>query len=461
MEQAFLQYFFDQLKIAKKDKILLAVSGGLDSTVMCHLFKKSGLQFAIAHCNFQLRGSDSDADEVFVNELADNLGVKTFTVRFNTISFADSKKLSIQEAARELRYGWLNDIAIRNGFNWVATAHHQDDSIETMLFNLIKGCGVRGLHGILPKQNKVIRPLMFTGRKELQHWAKVNDIVWREDASNATDKYDRNKIRHHIIPEIEKINPAFRKTAFESIRRFSEAQVINDLFVARVRDEAFCMVNGNLYLKKEALQFEEENRTLLFELLSPFGFNNSQTDQILSRFAEAPGGIFYSPTHQILNDRLYLVILPHFDKNVEDTIKVEELTQSINLPDGSLILEPLDHVPSSFPENPNLAFLDANKIKLPLSLRRWKPGDRFQPFGMNGHSKKLQDFFNDSKLSRFDKEQVWILESEGEICWIVGMRTDERFKIDDKTTRCLKLTWVSGSFAEQHQPYNHFHIRKS
>ncbi len=455
------EFLFNKLQVEKNDSVLLAVSGGLDSTVMSHLFHEAGLNFGIAHCNFQLRGKDSDADEAFVRALAKNLDAPIFATRFDTVHFAEGNKISIQEAARELRYRWLREVAESKDYQWIATAHHQDDAVETMLFNLIKGCGVRGLHGILPKQNKIIRPLMFTGREALEYWAKSRGIHWREDVSNAADKYDRNKIRLHVVPEMEKINPSFKKTALRSIRRFTEAQEIIDLFVSRFRDEAFEIVDGKLCIKKSSFTFGNANKTILYELLAPYGFNNHQTRQLLSRFDATPGGIFYSPTHRVLNDREHLILLPNDRNGYRQAFEIREGTKHLDVPGGSFIFEKFHLVPQEFGTDPNQAWFDADKLKFPLILRRWKEGDRFQPFGMGGKSKKVQDFFSDQKLSRFDKEQVWILESQGEICWIVGRRTDERYKIDESTKSCWKISWIRGSFAERHQPSNHFHKRKS
>ena len=453
MISAFSQYLHNILSINPKDRVLLAVSGGLDSTVMAHLFYESKLQFGIAHCNFQLRGPASGADEEFVKTLAKKLKAPCFTTRFETAKHAKENKISIQEAARDLRYQWLQEIAKNRGFDWIATAHHQDDSVETMLFNLIKGCGIKGLHGILPKQKNIIRPLMFTGRKELEQWAQKKAIEWREDASNASDKYDRNKIRHHIIPEMEKINPSFRKTAVASIQRFKEAQDIVELFVARFRDEAFCISNGRLCLKKAAFRYGDANRTLLYELLAPYGFNQHQTEQILSRLDAPAGGIFHSPTHQLLNDRETLILTQKQEHLTKEEFELTEAARQVELPGGVLLIEKLNNVPLKIDNQANVALLDADKLKFPLRLRRWRKGDRFQPLGMGGKSKKVQDLFSDSKLSRFDKEQVWILESQGKICWIVGMRLDERYKIDENTTSCWEVSWVPDSFAGQHLPY--------
>lgn len=461
MLKAFLKYLHNHLRVEEQDAVLLAVSGGLDSTVMAHLFYEARLRFAMAHCNFQLRGEASNEDEDFVRQMAARMGVTFFTTNFETKKFAEANKISVQEAARELRYQWLNEIAEKNHYTWIATAHHQDDSVETLLLNLIKGCGLRGLHGILPKQRKVIRPLMFTDRKSIENWAKEMNLQWREDASNATDAYDRNKIRHHLIPEIEKINPAFRKTAMTSIRNFSETQQIFDHYVAHFRDEAFIVHNGRLCLKKSAFKFGEANRTLLYELLAPFGFNNQQVEQILLGFDAKPGGMFYSPSHHLLNDRELLIITPAMKDEAIGEIVVAEGTPVLNLPGGTLLFELQDELPTDFPKDNNIAYFDADKLRFPLLLRRWQKGDKFQPLGMGGKTKKVQDFFSDLKISRLDKEQVWILESQGTICWIVGLRTDERFKIDGTTKTCWKLQWLAGSFAQQHRPEFLFHTRKS
>ncbi len=437
-----LQNFIQKEKLFQShEKVLIAVSGGIDSVVLCHLMHQAGCHFGIAHCNFQLRGTDSDLDAVFVKKLATTLQVPFFETSFKTDDFAKEKKLSIQVAARELRYEWLEKIRIKNDFQYIATAHHLDDSLETVLYNFTKGCGIRGLHGILPKNQYIIRPLLFTHKKEILAFAKNQAIDFREDISNATDKYARNSIRHHVVPILEKINPALPKTTAENITRLRETEQLFNYAIESLKKEICKQQKDQLFIHLEKLKNAPAPKTLLFEWLSPFGFNNSQTGQMFDSIGHQAGAIFNSPTHQLLLDREFF-ILEKNNTNTEGIFLIHKSDSEISFFDYQLIFKTKAEIPQAFPKEKNIAFFDLEKIVFPLILRKWKAGDYFYPIGMNGQKKKVKALLTDLKLNRFEKENIWVLESEDNICWVLGIRMDEHFKLDKESKNCLEVHFI-------------------
>jgi tRNA(Ile)-lysidine synthase len=420
-----------------EERILLAVSGGLDSVVLCHLMKRARLNFGIAHCNFQLRGGESVGDAQFVEQLAKDMGIEYFCNNFDTPSYAADHNISIQMAARDLRYAWLEDLRQQNGYAFIATAHHRNDSVETVIYNFAKGCGIRGLHGILPKQGKVIRPLLFATREDIEAFQKEHQLQYREDASNASDKYQRNFIRHQIIPRLKEINPNLEQSAGETINRIRETEWIFKEAVQNYRSNLVQQAGDTWRIAYKKLP-PEAATTLLYELLLPFGFHGDQVNMILEN-VQQPGVYFYSPSHQLLVDRDVLIIRePAEQEPREWRISAEDQTlvpgQSVNI--NCKIIE---KVPLAFPKNKNVALLDFNKLSFPLTLRNWQAGDYFQPFGMNGQHKKIKDYLTGEKLNRFEKDQTLVVESAGQICWVVGHRIDERFKVDENTQRCWQM----------------------
>ena len=441
MLESFKKFVKKENLISPKEKTLLAVSGGVDSVVMCHLFKMAGYDFGIAHCNFKLRGEASDDDARFVKALSEELGVHYFEVPFDTEKYATENKLSIQEAARNLRYQWFETVRSKNGYDYIATAHHVNDSLETILYNFTKGCGIRGLHGISHKKEKIIRPLLFSNKKEILQFCLSNNIIFREDTSNESDKYARNAIRHHVIPALEKINPSLSKTTFENIQRLRETELFFNYAIELLRNEVTEIKQGvvSIYVKK--LIETPAPATLLYEILRPYGFNSDQIEQMLQSVENHSGAMFYSKTHEALLDR-YLFIVKKNVKPVTHEYYIRKSDTIVKTEKQEFSFEVINNEPDIFPTEKNTAQFDCFKLSFPLRLRRWKDGDSFYPLGMKGKRKKVSDLFIDEKVSRFEKEEIWILEtSKGNICWVVGLRMDDRYKVSDETRQGFRISF--------------------
>lgn len=432
----FQSFITENELFANTDRILLAVSGGVDSVVLCYLFQQSGFQFGIAHCNFQLRGEASDGDEVFVKNLARRLEVPFFSKSFDTNAFAAKHKISIQMAARELRYEWLEQIRQTHDFQWLATAHHLNDSIETFFYNFAKGTGIRGLHGIPLKNERIVRPLLFATKDEILDFAKAENIAYRKDASNEEIKYDRNKIRHQVMPVFKSLNPDFERTAAENLRRIQEVEFLFDWAVAQIRREAVQEIEDKIQISiAKTTDYQPAASTLLYEWLKPFGFHPDLIDKMLEA---QTGAVFYSLTHRLLVDRDTFIIEKQALEPQNEQFVITEKIRDLHLNVGSFTFEYKTGHPETFTDDNYTVYLDAEKLRFPLTLRHWQPGDFFYPLGLRGNRQKLQDFFTNQKLSRFDKERAWILISGKDICWVVGHRLDERFKITSTT----KAYWV-------------------
>ncbi len=417
------------------DKILLAVSGGIDSMVMAHLFLHLGNKTAIAHCNFSLRGNESDNDEKLVREYAKEHNIPFFTTRFKTKEFAKEKGLSIQMAARELRYSWFEEVRLKNGFDSIAVAHNLNDNIETLLLNMVRGTGITGMTGMKPKTNHIIRPLLFATRSDISGYCLNNSIKYREDKSNSDTKYTRNKIRHLVIPVLKEINPSIESTLNDTAKRFAGINEILADYVSGVRknvsEKSSHFTTFNVSLLKDSLH----NSTILFELFRPFGINNSQLDDLLKVIKGKTGGYLLTPTHQILKNRLEIVVS---EKHVaeERYYIIKNLTGLKKAPVFASARSIKIDESFKIPADPSIACLDYEKLSFPLVVRRWKSGDHFYPLGMK-KKKKLSDYFVDNKYSKIGKEEVLILESDGNIVWIVGDRIDDRYRITKSTQKVL------------------------
>ncbi|MFK7979581.1 MAG: tRNA lysidine(34) synthetase TilS [Saprospiraceae bacterium] len=438
---AFKDYIQDTQLFSPTNKILLAVSGGLDSMVMAHLFKQAGFNFAIAHCNFQLRGEASDGDEKMVEKLAKDWEVPFHTIRFETIKESEKQHKSVELIGRELRYQWFGELLQMYDYQFVATAHHLNDSLETLLYNLAKGTGIRGLHGIPLKNGQVIRPLSYASRFDIERYANSENIVYREDASNESLEHNRNLIRHQVIPPLKKINPSLENTFAKTLKQLQETETLFLWAVAAHKKDILTEEEGLIKIAIAGLNKVPAKSTILYEIIKDYGFNTDHVDQIF-RAIDNVGAQFYSKMYHILIERKSIIIKR---KGRYTTVwrKIEMLPEKIDLPKGQLIATILKEKPKQLNLGKAITLLDLDKIKLPLIIRNWKDGDRFQPLGMNGKSKKITHYLRDNKVSLFEKSTVLVIESAGEIIWVMNYRADERFKVTAETTRVLQLHRVS------------------
>ncbi|WP_299992802.1 tRNA lysidine(34) synthetase TilS [Marinifilum sp. N1E240] len=433
-----LVHFVEEENLFYRDeKILVAVSGGIDSVVLLHLLKQMEIDCAIAHCNFHLRGDESDGDFEFVRDLAEQYGIPFYSKDFDTKEYAAENKQSIEMAARELRYEWFEQLRELLSYQYIAVGHHADDVAETVLINLARGTGIHGLTGIKAKLGKIIRPLLPFTRTELEAYAKVNNLQYREDSTNKETDFVRNKIRHQIIPVLEEINPSIRKTMTENVARFREVEQIYNDVIEENRLHLVFQRDDQLMISIQRLQELPSPSSHLFEILSPYGFHHRDVKMIAKSLDSISGKRFFSSTHQLLRDRKYL-ILSNLEEVDQNMYEIEEADCETDIPiemEASFINRTPDF---KFPTSPKIACFDANKLKFPLLIRKWKEGDQFRPIGMKG-TKKVSDYFIDKKFSLSDKESTWLLCSGERIMWIVGHRMDDRFKITDKTTKIYRL----------------------
>ncbi len=442
MLDEFTGFITDNLLFSKDSRILLALSGGVDSVVMTDLFHRAGYTFSLAHVNFQLRGDESDRDEQFVRKLAAHYQVEIHVSHVDTAGYARKHRISIQVAARDIRYQWFNELMVRHGYDYVATAHHLDDRIETFLINLARGTGIEGLHGIPARQGKIVRPLLFATRKQIEDHAKENRLDFVEDSSNRSLKYTRNRIRHKIIPELEKINPSFRKTLAETMHNISDAEMIYLQAIEDIRNSILDQRGNLITISLNKFFSMVPLKTLAFELLSPYGFNKSNIDDIVGLQEAITGKEVISPTHRLVKDRELFIIVPRHDLKLKKEYELNwnDLQIGIEVP-VRLSFVVMDKIPASLKSPADVALLDLDKLQFPLRLRKWKRGDRFIPFGMV-KPKKLSDFFTDLKFSKIEKENQWLLCSGDDIVWVIGKRMDDRYKVEPGFTRILKIEYL-------------------
>jgi tRNA(Ile)-lysidine synthase len=429
----------------KKTQILVAVSGGMDSMFLIDYLFKNQYSFAVAHCNFKLRNNESDEDASFVSAHCEQNNIPYFTEAFETEKYASTHKLSIQEAARNLRYEWLESIRKNNGFECIATAHHLDDNIETLLFNLVKGTGIKGLRGMLPRNGKVVRPLLEIDREYINEYVAKNKIAFREDSSNLTTKYHRNKIRQLVVPVLKEINPGLTDTMTAHFENFTEIEKLHNHVIAKYRKQLFENKVGYTLIPIQKLLKIDGYKTLTFELLSPFGFNRNQVETLLGTVDSSEFKMILSDKYRVVKDKKHFVVTEITEAPAAIQY-ITEKTKQINLTNGDILkvhFKPADKNSKIIPDA-DYAFLDVDKLTLPITIRNWKDGDYFYPITADGKpkKKKVSKFFKDEKTPVHIKENCPVLVSGQFIVWVCGFRLDDRFKITDKTRNILKLTLV-------------------
>jgi len=437
MLNEFKKFISDNNIIKPGDSILLAVSGGIDSMVMAHLFLQLDYKIGIAHCNFSLRAKESDKDQEMVRNFALNNEIPFFTTFFETKTFAKNNRLSIQMAARDLRYEWFEDVRIENGYDLIAVAHNLNDNIETLLINLIRGTGLAGMAGMKPVSNRIIRPLLFATRQVIADYCDKHEIIFREDRSNADTKYTRNKIRHLVIPVLKEINPAIEITLNEAAERFSEFNDIVSVYISQIREKISEEKEVFITFNVTQLKTYIHNKSILFELFKPFGITNALLTDLIKVIDGKTGGQIITDSHRIIKNRKEIII-SHEDFGNETSYSIENIESFCTFPGISSAKNVKISENYEIPSDPHIACLDDRKVSFPVIIRKWKPGDYFYPLGMN-QKKKLSDYLIDKKYSIFDKENIFILESDNKIMWIIGDRIDDRFKITSSTKKGLLL----------------------
>jgi tRNA(Ile)-lysidine synthase len=459
--KSFQKYIRKEELFQKNDFLLLAVSGGVDSVVLCELCSQSGFHFAIAHCNFQLRGEASIRDENFVKQLAQKYNVEIFTRTFDTTVIAQQQKKSIEEAARDLRYDWFYELIEARGqggnskmkqvvggqlseFSYpkfILTAHHADDNIETVLMNFFRGTGIKGLRGILPKQQKIIRPLLFASKNDIENFASENQLAYVQDHTNAENDYTRNYFRNELIPSIKKVFPNVEENIINNIDRFRDVDQLYQQSISDIKKKLLEKKGNEIHIPVLKLAKYKPLHSITYEIIKDFGFTSMQTNDIIALMHSDSGKYVQSGNYRVIRNRKWLIISPnktaesqHIIINADDTLiefGSKKLSVKRNLT-GQYTLS----------AESNMCFVDLDQIRFPLLLRKWKTGDYFYPLGMN-KKKKLSRFFIDQKLSLTEKENCWVIETDKKIVWVVGMRIDDRFKIKTSTKNVLQITCTS------------------
>lgn len=463
--QEFINNIEQQNLFQKNDFLLLAVSGGADSVALCELCFQASFHFEIAHCNFQLRGEESERDEKFVLHLGEKYKTKVYLKKFDTTKYAEENKTSIQVAARELRYAWfdelLNEVSvisdkisdnsneqlsdiihshsllITHHFQYLLTAHHANDNIETLLMNFFKGTGIKGLQGILAKQKKIIRPLLFAKREEINSFITENNLEFVEDSSNNSDKYTRNYFRHQLIPSIQKVFPKAEENLVNNIERFKEIQVLYQQSIALHKKKLLEQKGNEIHIPVLKLLKTRPLKTVTYEIIKDYGFTPHQTEEVLNLLHAESGKFISSATHKIFRNRKWLIIAPVSSLEASN-ILINESDSEVDFELGKLRTKKLSDWTGKPSDSNEIAMLDLKNIKFPLLLRKWKKGDYFYPLGMPG-KKKLSKFFIDQKMSLTEKEKIWVIESDKRILWIIGKRIDDRFKITQNTKDALTI----------------------
>lgn len=451
MLEKFQKHINQNLSFLNENKLLIAISGGVDSVVLTHLCQKLELDFALAHCNFNLRGKESDADEAFVLNLSKDLNKECFIECFETETYAKQHKLSTQMAARELRYKWFKELAEQLDFDYILTAHHADDNLETFLINLSRGTGLDGLIAIPEINEAIVRPLLPFSREDIEEYAKSENLKWREDASNASNKYLRNKLRMEVITKLKEINPQLLQNFNKTIEHLQDSKDIIDDRIDTISNQVIQDISNNaMSFSIVEINKLSNPQAYLYELLKDYNF--TAWNDIYNLLNVQSGKYVVSATHRLIKDRGCL-LLSKLNSNVASSAvercfieeNVLKSTKQIQTPFGILLFDEADalfgkrvNVTSTSKLQRSCIFVDKNKLQFPLTVRQWQEGDYFYPFGMQG-KKKLSKYFKDEKLSLLDKENVWVLCSGDDIVWIINRRADDRFKVNDATKQILKI----------------------
>lgn len=426
--------------------ILLAVSGGVDSVVMAHLFHLAGYSCAVAHCNFSLRGDESDGDEAFVKQLAGHYGFEFHSKRFQTEAFATDNGISIQMAARHLRYRWFEELMKEHHYSCTAVAHHADDVAETMLINLTRGTGIAGMHGIAPAKDKIIRPLLEFTRDEITAFAEAQHLSWRNDSSNNEELYTRNRIRHSVIPVLKEINPSVTSSLNRFASLMSGYEKLIEAYISTVSKQLIRagQAPGSVTIDFLELDSLPAPEIILYHLIAPYGFNASECHQILQ--SRRTGAVFNAPGYKLVIGRCTLSIISEEESSGETEFIIHESDTHTDLPGGTLTMERVDatlvkskNLPDDFTRKES-AYIDSSRLDFPLTVRPWKAGDSFHPLGMKG-KKLLSDFFTDEKFTPEQKESVLLLLSGTEVVWVIGHRIDNRYRITETTPSVRRFAW--------------------
>ena len=434
------KYIVTQNLFQKNETILVATSGGVDSVVLCNILYKLGYTFAIAHCNFKLRGAASDTDEIFVKTMAETFKVPFHVIHFDTKQKALEQKTSIEETARNLRYNWFKEIIVQCNYTCVATAHHADDNIETVVMNFFRGTGIMGLKGILPKNNSVVRPLLFWRKAAILAYAKENNLAFVEDITNAEEDYTRNFFRNNILPQIEKVYPEVDANVLKNIDRFGDTAILYTEKITEVKATLIEKRKDEIYIPVLKLLKQKALHTIVYEIIKEYNFTAHQTPEVLKLLKADSGKFILSTTHRILKNRNWIIISPIISMDNQIYL-IEKLDETIVLPIGSIKISVVNKA-VNFDTDKNTCFINLDEIAVPLIVRKWKTGDYFYPLGMQ-KKKKLSRFFIDQKLALIEKEKIWVVESNKKIVWIIGLRIDDRFKIKQGSNHLIaKITLI-------------------
>ncbi|MDO5968682.1 tRNA lysidine(34) synthetase TilS [Flavivirga aquimarina] len=436
MIEQFQQHLNSKFSFLKKNKLLLAISGGLDSVALTHLCHQLNLNIALAHCNFNLRGQESDADEDFVLQLAEDLDLEVFIENFDTENYANKNKLSTQMAARELRYNWFETLAAQLQFDYILTAHHADDNLETFLINLSRGTGLDGLKGIPEVNDNIVRPLLPFSRDVIETYAKDNHLKWREDSSNASTKYLRNKLRHDVVPVLKEINPQLLQNFQNTLSHLNDTVDLVKESVEALLKRAKTIKNNQVTYKISEFKKVNNSKAYLFEAFKAYGF--TEWNDVTNLLDAQSGKQILSSTHRLIKDREFLLLTelkPDVILSESDVFFISDKEEKKSISLGVLHFEKGDDVLQKISK---AIYVDKDLLEFPLTVRKWQEGDYFYPFGMTG-KKKLSKYFKDEKLSLLDKENTWLLCSKGNIVWIINRRADNRFRVAKKTKNILKI----------------------